>query len=306
MFYQHLSRVQRFSSLLNNSILRCCDSKILPKCSIDFRITRQFSHNLPLCTFKGEKDRFNGLTIDLSKEQFKPSEFISILKESLNKWHTDNNRCIWFKVNIQDACHIPVLAENGFNFHHARDSYVMMYKWLPSDSEPNLPPPCHTNLGVGAMVFNSRGQLLAISEKNYDYPHWKLPGGYVEKGEDIIEAARREVQEETGIDTEFKSLVTFRHTHNMMYGNSDIYVLVRMKALTENIQIAQREVNNCQWMDVEEYTNHPHVHEWNRLVIKRALDYKNRGIKIHLQKKTVKWAQNVREMSVMMIEDADD
>lgn len=58
----------------------------------------------------------------------------------------------------------------------------MMYKWLPKDSEPNLPPACHTNLGVGAMVFNNKKQILAISEKHYEYPHWKLPGGYVEKG----------------------------------------------------------------------------------------------------------------------------
>lgn len=58
----------------------------------------------------------------------------------------------------------------------------MMYKWLPDDSEPNLPPACHTNLGVGALVFNRKNQMLAISEKHYEYPHWKLPGGYVEKG----------------------------------------------------------------------------------------------------------------------------
>lgn len=47
---------------------------------------------------------------------------------------------------------------------------------------PNLPPSCHTNLGVGAMVFNDTDHLLAISEKHYEYPHWKLPGGYVERG----------------------------------------------------------------------------------------------------------------------------
>lgn len=62
----------------------------------------------------------------------------------------------------------------------------MMYKWLPVDSEPNLPPVCHTNLGVGALVLNDKNQLLAISEKNYDYPHWKLPGGYVERGNSIL------------------------------------------------------------------------------------------------------------------------
>lgn len=61
----------------------------------------------------------------------------------------------------------------------------MMYKWLPRDVEANLPPSSYTNVGVGAMVFNKEGKLLALSEKSYDYPHWKLPGGYVEKGAKI-------------------------------------------------------------------------------------------------------------------------
>lgn len=58
----------------------------------------------------------------------------------------------------------------------------MMYKWLPKDSQSNLPPAVHTSLGVGGMVFNANNQLLVVSEKHYEYPHWKLPGGYVEKG----------------------------------------------------------------------------------------------------------------------------
>lgn len=110
------------------------------------------------------------------------------------------------------------------------------------------------------------------------------------------------MKEETGVDSEFQSLVTFRHTHNMMYNNSDIYVLVMMKATSENISKSQREVNECKWMSVDEYTSHPHVHEWNRLVVRRALDYKSRGLKLDLQKKTVKWAQNVREMSFLLVE----
>lgn len=181
----------------------------------------------------------------------------------------------------------------------------MMYKWLPADSKPNLPPAAHTNLGVGAMVFNDNGQILAISEKHYEYPHWKLPGGYVERGEDIAKAAVREVKEETGVEAAFISLVTFRHTHNMMFGNSDIYMLLMMRALSDKIVISPREVKDCKWMDVSEYTNHPHVHEFNRLIVKKALQYKNKNLKLDLQKKTVKWPTAVRDMTFLLVEDYD-
>ncbi|XP_053608083.1 uncharacterized protein LOC128673933 isoform X2 [Plodia interpunctella] len=250
--------------------------------------------------FTGQMDRFNGITIDSSSEKLVDKDYFSRkLDESLAKWTEEQRRCIWFKVNIKDSMQVPILAQVSVIL---KDDYVMMFKWLPLDCEPNLPPASHTNLGVGGLVFNNKDQLLAVSEKNYTYGHWKLPGGYVERGEDIIDAAVREIKEETGVDAAFQSLITFRHVHDMMFGNSDIYVLLMMTALSEKISKSEREVQECKWMNIEEYVNHPNVSEFNRLVVHKALKYKSKNLKMEFKKRTFKWPTFVRVINFLNVE----
>ncbi|XP_053608086.1 uncharacterized protein LOC128673934 [Plodia interpunctella] len=254
--------------------------------------------------FQGIEDRYNGITVDSEKEPCEGDVFIHKLSESLKTWSEQKKRCIWFKINIKDAAWVPVLANEGFDFHHSRDSFVMMYKWLPTDTRPNLPPACHTNLGVGGIVLNRTNQLLVVIENHFiEFPHWKLPGGYVERGEDIKDAAIREVKEETGVNTEFDSLVTFRHTHNAMFGNSDIYAIVILKATSETITKSDLEIKDCKWMDIEEYLNHPDVFECNKFIIRQALDLKKRNIKLSLNKSTITLGKLSRDMTSLVMED---
>ncbi|KAL4712308.1 hypothetical protein ACJJTC_004070 [Scirpophaga incertulas] len=131
-------------------------------------------------TFEGIVDRYSGITVDSQKETCDIDQLDIILSDSLKKWTEEAKRCIWFKVHISEAAWIPLLANNSFNFHHARDNFVMMYKWLPTNRSANLPPACHTNLGVGGLVINDNNQLLVVVEKHTEIAHWKLPGGYVE------------------------------------------------------------------------------------------------------------------------------
>ncbi len=62
---------------------------------------------------------------------------------------------------------------------------------------------------VMAAVAVIRGRkVLAIREE--DEPHrgkWVLPQGYVERGETVADAARREAREELGIEVELRGLV---------------------------------------------------------------------------------------------------
>lgn len=69
-------------------------------------------------------------------------------------------------------------------------------------------------------------------------------------GEDFADTARREVFEETGIETEFLSVIALRHHHQHIFNCSDIYVVCHLRPLTNVIQTSKEEIAKCEWMDV--------------------------------------------------------
>ena len=64
--------------------------------------------------------------------------------------------------------------------------------------------PEHT---IVVLVFvPDNGQILLVRQ-TYGNRYWSLPGGVVEHGESLIEAAIREVSEETGLDIDVKRVI---------------------------------------------------------------------------------------------------
>jgi 8-oxo-dGTP diphosphatase len=53
-------------------------------------------------------------------------------------------------------------------------------------------------LGAAAAIFDEHEQVLLVKH-SYGRLNWELPGGAVEAGEGVIEAAVREMHEETGL-----------------------------------------------------------------------------------------------------------
>jgi 8-oxo-dGTP pyrophosphatase MutT (NUDIX family) len=101
--------------------------------------------------------------------------------------------------------------------------------------------------------------------------HYKLPGGALHPGEHIAAAVTREIREETGVETRFRSLVCFRHWHGYRDGKSDIYFVCRLDPLSRVLTRQDNEIEECRWMPVDEYLAHAEVSVFNKRVVRAAL-----------------------------------
>jgi ADP-ribose pyrophosphatase YjhB (NUDIX family) len=70
--------------------------------------------------------------------------------------------------------------------------------------DPTAPKANSIVVAVTAAVRNEQGELLLIERT--DNGLWALPGGAQDIGESVVQAARREVNEETGVDVEITGL----------------------------------------------------------------------------------------------------
>lgn len=64
--------------------------------------------------------------------------------------------------------------------------------------------------GVVGAIIEKDGKILLVKEKGikgYDQGKWNQPAGWLDVGEDPIEAVKREVKEETGYDFEPEHIV---------------------------------------------------------------------------------------------------
>lgn len=103
--------------------------------------------------------------------------------------------------------------------------------------------------------MNDKREVLLVKDK-YKGAMWKFPGGLSDHGEGIGEAAVREVWEETGVETEFRSVLSMRHQHDVQFGNSDLYFVCRLMLKAGgglDINKCNDEIAEACWMPLEQF-----------------------------------------------------
>ncbi|HEY1298277.1 MAG TPA: NUDIX hydrolase [Chloroflexota bacterium] len=117
----------------------------------------------------------------------------------------------------------------------------------------------HT-VGVCGVVLNAAGQVLLVRTAKVG---WELPGGRVEAGEDLLQALRREVREETGYSLEAAGPLTGVYCH----ADRDTVLLVfraLASAAPEAGPESDEDVLEARWFGVESAVHavtHPSEHD---------------------------------------------
>lgn len=209
-------------------------------------------------------DRYGGVIVDDATLPDTVDAFAAQLEASIAAWIAAGVRGVWLKIPKERAEYVGTAVHaGGFGFHHAEPDYVMMTRWLPTDEPDMLPPNASHQVGVGAFVHDGKGRVLLVQERRGPAAaasrpdFWKLPTGLVEQGEDIPAAAVREVEEETGVKTEFHSILGIRHGHNVAFGKSDMFFLVALRLRDDvedasAIRMCEQELADAQWRSIED------------------------------------------------------
>ncbi len=118
-------------------------------------------------------------------------------------------------------------------------------------SEP-IQPPAHAGAttAAGAVVVNQGRVLLARLTYSRSKGLYMLPGGYVEAGETVDQAAMRETLEETGVRTSVDGLIGVRA--RVQNGESNTYCLFRLTYQGGTPRPHGHENDDVRWFSLEE------------------------------------------------------
>ena len=134
---------------------------------------------------------------------------------------------------------------------------------------------------VNVVVTNSAGELLLIRRSDND--NWAVPGGAIDLGESMVQAAVRETREETGIECEVTGLsgIYTDPEHVILYTSNgevrqEFSVVLIARAIGGQLS-ASSETSEARWVRLDEVTTYQMDQSMRlrvgHLLEKRAIPY---------------------------------
>jgi len=138
--------------------------------------------------------------------------------------------------------------------------------------------PEHPVVGVGAVVVRDGRALIVRRGHEPRKGEWSLPGGMLDLGESLADAARREVKEETGLDVEIGPIIeTFDRVHRDDQGRIRYhFVIVDFVCWSASGEaVAGSDAEDVAWVTADEVDRYS-VNAHAKAVIEKGLSYDRR------------------------------
>jgi len=98
---------------------------------------------------------------------------------------------------------------------------------------------------AAACIVDYEGRFLLVRHTYGDRDKWGIPGGHVERGEDLVAAARREIREEVGLNLgELQHVTDLKFTDHYKSVHLTVY---RATATSSAVVIDRGEIAESQW-----------------------------------------------------------
>lgn len=103
---------------------------------------------------------------------------------------------------------------------------------------------------VGALIVNEEGKILLVKSHKW-FDKFTLPGGHVEVGETIVEAVKREVKEEVGLDVEVGHMLLMQEAifvPEFYKKRHFIFIDFACRSKGEQVKLDQDELQDYVWV----------------------------------------------------------
>lgn len=112
---------------------------------------------------------------------------------------------------------------------------------------------------AGGIVLNNSGQVALVQNGKTNPPWWGFPKGHIDAGESVMEAARREIMEETGLTDLIlvSELGVYERFKGTASGGDDMSELKKIHMFyfkTDQTELQSQDVDNpeARWIPIDE------------------------------------------------------